>query len=210
MSGTEHDCKLISINDLRPIDWFTGKRLPLTEDEAPECDRCGRKHAIVWTVQTPRGIVTVGSSCGPRLLNGWNPEKFELKKARAAMRERAETEKTAKLDSIAQPFASVVSALEMPQPRIAEEQNFPELVEEWQIGDARCSVLLNMKPERPDLDPHESKRMRIEWIRHTISKLVYESNPRVDDEDFSSPRNREIEMRNARIINRAVAIALQD
>jgi len=62
--------QLLNVRDVRPIDWFTGKRVALPAEDLPECLRCGRRHAVVWTLrELPSGrTLTVGSGCGPRLL----------------------------------------------------------------------------------------------------------------------------------------------
>lgn len=61
---------MLYVRDVRPLDWFTGKRLPVPAESLPECVRCGRNHAVVWTLrELPSGrTLTVGSGCGPRLL----------------------------------------------------------------------------------------------------------------------------------------------
>lgn len=62
--------QLLNVRDVRPVDWSTGKRLPVDADLLPECVRCGRRHAVVWTLrELPSGrTLTVGSGCGPKLL----------------------------------------------------------------------------------------------------------------------------------------------
>lgn len=61
---------LLRIHDVRPIDWDTGKRVAVDVSELPECVRCGRRHAVVWTLlEQPSGdTLTVGCGCGPKLL----------------------------------------------------------------------------------------------------------------------------------------------
>lgn len=85
---TNRTFELISITDLRPIDFDTGKRVPLDAGEGHECDRCGKLHAVIWKIMetTPgnEGIWNVGSTCGPKVLDGWKPERkivISLKKA---------------------------------------------------------------------------------------------------------------------------------
>lgn len=62
--------ELLNVRDVRPVDWESGKRLPVPAEDLPECLRCGRRHAVVWTLrELPSGrTLTVGSGCGPRLL----------------------------------------------------------------------------------------------------------------------------------------------
>lgn len=95
---------LITITDLRPIDWVSGKRVPIHTDEMAECHRCGRRHAIVWTVevvadgQAPK-VFDVGSRCGARMVSeGLLPEldpasvKAAKKSARQVAREARQAE----------------------------------------------------------------------------------------------------------------------
>ena len=62
--------QLLSVRDVRPVDWFSGERVAIPDGELPECARCGRRHAVVWTLRElpSGGTVTVGSGCGPKLL----------------------------------------------------------------------------------------------------------------------------------------------
>lgn len=60
---------LVDVEDLRPIDWDTGKALPLPAEAAATCARCAARHAIVWTVTIPEhGEVRLGSTCAQRAL----------------------------------------------------------------------------------------------------------------------------------------------
>lgn len=85
--------ELDKVVDLRPIDWVSGKKMPLSPGEGNICMRCGREHAICYHVQetTPKNekMWIVGSGCGPKILAGWTPEKSEL--ARAKKRATVET-----------------------------------------------------------------------------------------------------------------------
>lgn len=115
---------LLAVTDLRPIDWYTGKRLPLTINELAECHRCGRKHAIVWTVEVtepgkPPRVFDVGSSCGKKMVaEGLLPdlEPASVKAARKAARNRNTATKRAEVEKHARRVGTLVAALDMPAP----------------------------------------------------------------------------------------------
>jgi hypothetical protein len=115
---------LLAITDLRPIDWFTGKRLPLTIEELAECHRCGRKHAVVWKVEvTEHGkaphTFNVGSSCGKKMIaEGLLPdlEPASVKAARKAARTKNTDAKRAEVEKHARRVGALVAALDMPAP----------------------------------------------------------------------------------------------
>jgi len=88
--------ELLKIHDVRPIDWDSGKRLPVDTCELPECVRCGRRHAVVWTLleRPGGGSLTVGSGCGPKLLAEGLLPGVDFPAVKAAEREaRAETKR---------------------------------------------------------------------------------------------------------------------
>lgn len=93
MPSGERTFRLRAVRDMRPIDFLTGKRVPLEAGEGSVCDRCGREHVVVWEIEetTPGRSRTwsVGSRCGPRILDGWSPEGDELRKARTVDRDGA-------------------------------------------------------------------------------------------------------------------------
>lgn len=51
--------------DMRPIDWVSGKRMPLEAGMGHVCDRCGREHALVYEVTDDETgkVYKVGSGC---------------------------------------------------------------------------------------------------------------------------------------------------
>lgn len=70
--------KVIGYRDLRPVNWFTGKREPLEVGAGHFCDRCGAEHAIVYEVEdTETGkVYAVGSGCAKQQF-GFEPDKTE-------------------------------------------------------------------------------------------------------------------------------------
>jgi hypothetical protein len=57
--------RVIKYYDLRPVDWASGKRLPLEAGAGHACDRCGAEHAVVYVVEDEATGKTysVGSTC---------------------------------------------------------------------------------------------------------------------------------------------------
>jgi hypothetical protein len=56
---------VVDYYDLRPLDWVSGKRMPLEPGEGHVCDRCGAEHAIVYVVEylVTHKTYSVGSGC---------------------------------------------------------------------------------------------------------------------------------------------------
>ena len=52
--------KIINKYDIRPIDFFTGKRLPISTEEMKDCDCCGRK--LVKINEMANGDI-IGDEC---------------------------------------------------------------------------------------------------------------------------------------------------
>jgi hypothetical protein len=84
--------KVVGYEDLRPVDWASGKRMPLAAGEGHICDRCEREHAIIFKVQdTETGkLYSVGSGCAQKTF-GFDPEKTdECKKIVKTMKKELE------------------------------------------------------------------------------------------------------------------------
>src|ERR1700680_3495350 len=104
--------KLISVTDLRPIDWNSGKRLAIPVEECNVCDRCGKTHVKVYEVEADGLFYSVGSGCCKRLL-GWEPAKIDvLEKERSA----EETAMKLALQNASQSFLDTINALPVPTP----------------------------------------------------------------------------------------------
>jgi hypothetical protein len=71
--------KVVGYVDLRPVNWFTGKREPLPAGEGHVCDRCGAVHALVYTLldTESKEEFKVGSGCAQRAF-GFDPDKDPL------------------------------------------------------------------------------------------------------------------------------------
>jgi hypothetical protein len=102
--------RLVAYYDLRPIDWDTGKRVPLSPGEGHECDRCGRDHARCYEVadETTGRRWILGERCMGKALDGWNPGKPILAAARKAEREAARAAASDRMRAHAEGFAAAL------------------------------------------------------------------------------------------------------
>lgn len=68
--------KVVGYRDLRPLDWLSGKRMPLEPGEGHICDRCGAEHAIVYEIMDTETskVYAVGSGCAKQQF-GFEPDK---------------------------------------------------------------------------------------------------------------------------------------
>jgi hypothetical protein len=112
--------RLVAFYDLRPIDWDTGKRVPLTAGDGHECDRCGREHAKCYEVaddSSGRSWI-LGVRCMGRALDGWHPGKPVLAAARKAEREAARAAARDRMRAHAEGFAAalIMRRGELPEP----------------------------------------------------------------------------------------------
>lgn len=174
---------LLAITDLRPIDWNSGKRLPITVEECSECERCGRLHAVVWTVEVtepgkPPRVFNVGSTCGKRMVaEGLLPEfdKIELREARKAKRTREQAEVDTKLEEIGKAVSArakeLMSAGEpepvrLPDVPAIDSTDKPVMV--MGMGDA--SVWCPFGP----FDEERKRTLRRSWVDNRIKEAAEE------------------------------------
>lgn len=135
---------LIKVRDLRPIDWESGKRVPLEAGQEATCHRCGAAHIIVWTLQvhTRDGNVTqvdVGSGCAQKAFAGWEPTKDQL----SAAKKRGKTEEKEKIQNQIDAWRTQVKKrleqLTPPEPEYVgsgKRKSYYLMPEEiWRIGD---------------------------------------------------------------------------
>ena len=107
------EVKLLSITDLRPIDWNSGMRLAIPASACNTCDRCEKLHVKVYEVVADGVIYHVGSGCCRRMF-GWEPTKAEVvDKERSA----EEVALKAALEKAAQEFIEQINQLEAPRPQ---------------------------------------------------------------------------------------------
>lgn len=146
----ERRLEVIGYVDLRPVNWFTGKREPLAKGEGNICDRCGAEHAHVYTLRDvdSRETFKVGSGCAKRSF-GFDPSqdpeaKRMVKAAEREAADRAAKEKQARIDAYVTEIAGIVGRIPIPEARLLErtsdirtssgEERFTEW---WALGDAK-------------------------------------------------------------------------
>jgi hypothetical protein len=139
--------KVVGYVDLRPVNWFTGKReplrgaplrgaplrgaplrgaplrgAPLAAGEGHICDRCGAEHAIVYTLldTDSKEEFKVGSGCAQRAF-GFDPDKDPLvRKTIKAEKQRIEKEMERQQDEVVSLVASTIAkdVMHLPLPFI--------------------------------------------------------------------------------------------
>jgi hypothetical protein len=141
--------ELLSVSDVRPLDWMTGKRLPVAPEDLPECARCGRRHAEVWRLRSSAGReLTVGSGCGPKLISEGLLPGVDLPAVKAAKRLAAAEVKrlrTARAEERAAELAAVARAAadattRSPEPVWTAEDSDGWARETCSVGTSRRTV----------------------------------------------------------------------
>jgi hypothetical protein len=142
--------KVIGYYDLRPVDWLSGKRMPLTEGECHICDRCGAEHAVVWEVKDldTGKVYSVGSGCAKQTF-GFEPDKTnEAKELLKNHRQQVAMEiNEARLEAIRQLADSTAKEIAtMARPKITVSESlfkYPhfsgQLVRTFTMGDVSTS-----------------------------------------------------------------------
>lgn len=119
--------RLLRVFDVRPIDFMSGKRAPISDEDRenlPRCNRCGKPHAKVYEVTDGRRTLAVGSGCVKIACDGWEPRAEEIKAVLSAERSRLKVERTAEAtkyaDAIVLANSRAQDACPVPQPRMME------------------------------------------------------------------------------------------
>jgi len=131
--------KIVGYRDMRPVDWLSGKRVPLEPGEGHICDRCGAEHAVIYEIEdTVTGKrYSVGSGCAKQQF-GFEPDKTrEIKTLLKAEKDRMATEiddaRQRAAEETAQRIASSVLTLPVPEP-VADTERYKPTVA-WRVGD---------------------------------------------------------------------------
>jgi hypothetical protein len=146
--------KVVGYKDMRPIDWFTGKRVPLAKGEGNICDRCGAEHAIVFTLADidTKETFRVGSGCAKRAF-GFDPEKdATARKMISEEKRRLEKELAEHREAIvtaeATRIAVIIEKIPLPdverasaEPRGTDVNGKPRYDIWWKMGDAKARVI---------------------------------------------------------------------
>lgn len=174
--------RVVGYRDLRPVNWFTGKREPLAAGEGHICDRCGAEHAIVFEVEdTETGkVYAVGSRCATQQF-GFEPDKDEeakrlIKSVKAQAAEALDNERQRLVSNLATQVAEDVFRLPVP------EFTFDEIIEKsvgprkrWRCGDGIAYSGLGRSDEETQiicLQGWARNRMReripAEWFKVSV------------------------------------------
>ena len=147
-----NEYRVIDYYDLRPVDWASGKRMPLESGEGHLCDRCETEHALVYVVEdtTTGKTYRVGSGCAKQSF-GFDPEKNadakDLVKTRKAEAEEAvNSERLERSQHLAQLVVGEIRKL--PQPKVALYQEIPskyphfpgQMIRIYRVGTAEAEI----------------------------------------------------------------------
>ena len=121
--------RVIDYYDLRPLDWLSGKRMPLEPGEGHVCDRCGAEHALVYVVEdTDTGkTYRVGSGCAKQSF-GFDPEKNDEAKrlVKAVKQQAAKAINDARLTAVDDLAKQILEAVERaPKPNVVFKGDLP-------------------------------------------------------------------------------------
>lgn len=169
--------------DLRPIDWASGKRLPLEPGEGHVCDRCGAEHAVVFVVQDQETgeQYRVGSGCAKKNF-GFDPEKDEAGKGlvKRVKDEARATVNAAKVMASAEKAAEIVAIVgrsRVPDPVLVSEEvitkypNFEgQRVRIWRVGDTQVDQRQSLEYGWRDRDAVELARFG--WLNHEVRSRI--------------------------------------
>jgi hypothetical protein len=129
--------RIVGYRDLRPVDWLSGKRMPLDPGEGHICDRCGAEHAVIYSVEdgeTSRRY-EVGSSCAKKQFG------FDVDREARTLVKEARVRAEAELDAVRQEaigravseIVADVRGLAVPAP-VADTVRYPGTTA-WRVGD---------------------------------------------------------------------------
>lgn len=130
--------RVVGYRDLRPIDWLSGKRMPLEPGAGHVCDRCGAEHAVVYEVDdTDTGKhYSVGSSCAKRQF-GFDASKEAralVKKAREQDEVLIDARRQEEVERFVAVAAEELDRLVVPE-AVADRDKYPGAVA-WRVGDS--------------------------------------------------------------------------
>ena len=163
--------KVIDYYDLRPLDWLTGKRMPLGPGEGHVCDRCGAEHAVVYVVEDSDTGKTyrVGSSCAKANFGFIVTEDLEAKKLVKSSKQRdaemLDAKRQAAVEELADTLASEISQL--PVPECTSDTTTYHGTTAWKCGDG-CKALASYG--RTDAEACEIAVK--DWTEHRVREGI--------------------------------------
>jgi hypothetical protein len=190
--------RVIDYYDLRPVDWLSGKRMPLEPGTGHVCDRCGAEHAVVYVVEDVESGKTyrVGSGCAKQSF-GFDPEKNDeskklIKNAKEETAKNINELRLAAVQDLAQKIFKGIQRAERPPVVFQGDApfkyaHFPnQLVRTFTMDDAEATEL------QPSAGGgwHDSQTVEL-LIHRWISARIEESIPKDwQDIDVSPYRDR--------------------
>ncbi len=162
--------RVVGYRDLRPVDWASGKRVPLGPGEGHVCDRCGAEHAVVYELldEDTGKHYSVGSTCAKRQFGFDVAADVEAKR----MVRKARDEDEATLDEARQKMAAEASASlarevsALPLPDFDRDEVSHPGVVTWRIGDSKALAAFG----RSDAD---TQRVALEgWYLNRIREMI--------------------------------------
>lgn len=159
--------ELISVIDLRPIDFQSGKRLAIPAEACNVCDRCGKLHVKVYEVMADGEIYNVGSGCCKRLF-GWEPTRNEVQEKERIAEAKALQEA---LQKAAQEFVGRVNALVAPRPQFkCMQEVLRGYVAIWHAD----GVIIASEINHPGIGPEKRAEFAQRWRKAQLEKMLKE------------------------------------
>jgi hypothetical protein len=200
---------VIDYYDLRPLDWVSGKRMPLEPGEGHVCDRCSAEHAIVYVVEdlTTHKTYSVGSGCAKASF-GFDPASDKQAKRIVANKKQeaailVSERRLEEVMKLAEDIAAEVKRL--PRPPIEHLGDLPskyphypgQLIRTFRMGE----VTAEEWQQKDDSGWHDSKTIELltmRWLGNEIaSRLPLEWKSLTVPMDPSRPRKRIVPMYDA-------------
>lgn len=171
--------RVVGYRDLRPLDWVSGKRMPLAPGEGHLCDRCGREHAVLYEVldDVTHKTHVVGSGCAQKQF-GFDVAKNEdaktlVKQARLASELELDARRHQLVGEKTEEILAEVSALVVPEPVVEHREGKPDVVH---VGDELAYVNGRSHDETLRVATRGWFRMRVseripaEWESASVSQ----------------------------------------
>jgi hypothetical protein len=161
--------RVVKYYDLRPVDWASGKRVPLPAGECHVCDRCGAEHAVVYVVEDTESGKTysVGATCA-RATWGFDVEKD--RESRSLVKE-AKRRDAALLDATRQDMiTAIIPVIDLELSKIplrefeSDTERYPGITC-WHYGDSKALAQGRSDEATRDV-------AFLGWVQNRIRELV--------------------------------------
>ena len=181
---TETTYRLIAVFDLREWDEAAECYMDILPEQKSMCDHCGRLHAKVYVVQRiqDRQEFQIGGGCARKHLDGWQPEKEEVKRLEKEALALAKNKAHQKLVDIAMPIAEKVSTMTVPEiVQVDTKRIRNEEIPVYGMADSGvrvwCRELLTEERERCCIDAWKREQVEIQ-----VKVLYPPTSPLIKDD----------------------------